>query len=349
MHSSSAHPINRADPASAAVHPCAKDTAQTELGADGGDGEAEALIELQACTWAVRCRDGLNADGQARLQAWLDAHPHHAAALDAVSDTLHSVQHLPADQAARLRAGLPERLASHRAEVSPSFWRRWLWPVAPHAAMAVVALSLGGAGWFGWWVQPTFEQSYASQRGQQLLATLPDDAAAGSTIQLDTATRLQAKLFRDRREVALSEGQAMFAVHPDKDRPFHVTTGDLRITVLGTRFSVRHTASGIDAGHTVVAVEEGRVRVERLTRDTHKASAKGAGVQATVELNAGQMLAAPGGQDAGSSVGTVTGIAPAAVAQWRGGRISFDQTPLIEALAEFERYGATGLLVTDPA
>lgn len=313
------------------------------------DGDTKDAIELQAATWAVRQLDGLDADGLARLQAWLAEHPQHAPALEAVSATLHSVQHLPVDQAARLRAGLPERLARHRAEAVPSRWRTWLRAVAPHAAVAVVVLSLGGAGWFGWWVQPTFKQSYASQRGQQLLATLPDDAAAGTTIQLDTSTRLQAKLFRDRREVELGEGQAMFSVHPDKNRPFHVSTGDLRITVLGTRFSVRHTASGVDAGRTVVAVEEGHVRVERLALSAPSTGAAGTDAQAVVELTAGHMLAAPDGSQAGGAVGTVTEIAPAAVAQWRGGRVSFDQTPLIDALAEFERYGATGLVVKDPA
>jgi len=336
MFPTSSHPIDHADPAPQG---------------DGVRAQAAAAeaVELEAATWAVRQRGGLDADGQAQLQAWLAAHPQHGPALEAVSATLHSVQHLPADQAARLRSGLPERLARHQAEAAPSFWRTWLRPIAPHAAVAVVVLSLGGAGWFGWWVQPTFEQSYASQRGQQLLATLPDDAAAGSTIQLDTSTRLQARLFRDRREVALGEGQAMFSVHPDKNRPFHVSTGDLRITVLGTRFSVRHTASGVDAGRTVVAVEEGRVRVERLALSAPTTGAESTDVQAVVELTAGQMLAAPRGQDSGSAVGLVSEIAPAAVAQWRGGRISFDQTPLIDALAEFERYGATGLVVKDPA
>jgi len=36
------------------------------------------------------------------------------------------------------------------------------------------------------------------------------------------------------------------------------------------------------------------------------------------------------------------------VAAWRTGRISFNDTPLTEALAELERYGNTGLVVLDP-
>lgn len=313
-------------------------------GADGQD-----ALEHEAATWAVRRHGGLDVEGYARLQAWLAADPAHAAALDTMAATLQGVRHLPAQDVARLRAALPDQMG--RAAPQPSFWNARLRPFVPHTAAAMLALAVVGAGWFGWWLQPTFEQAYASQRGQQIVTTLPDDAAAGSTVQLDTATRIQARLYRNRREVVLSGGQAMFAVHSDPGRPFLVIAGDLRITVVGTRFSVRHTTDGVDAGRTVVAVEEGRVRVERQS-----ASASGGarasvpqGAPAVVELTAGQMLEGPGQQDPDSGVGTVTSIAPAAVAQWRSGRISFDRTPLVQALAEFERYGPTGLVVRDPA
>lgn len=304
---------------------------------------SEEALELEAATWAVRRHGGLDADAQTGLQAWLGADPRHAAALDAMSATLQGVQQIPANEAARLRAGLPARAPRKASTGQPSPPRWSLRPFVPHAAAAMVVLALAGAGWFGWWLQPTFEKSYATERGQQILATLPDDTAAGSTVQLDTGTRIHARLFRDRREVALRDGQAMFSVHADTARPFHVLAGDLRITVVGTRFSVRHTATGIDAGRTVVAVEEGHVRVER-------AQAQGSSVgTAAVELHAGQMLEGRDGAEVGTDPFTVNTIAPQAVAQWRSGRISFSQTPLAQALAEFERYGNTGLVVRDPA
>lgn len=313
--------------------------------------QGDEALELEAATWAVRRHGGLDAQDQARLQAWLAADPRHAVALDALSATLQGVRQMPASDAARLRAGLPGRGSRHEAKAAaesaaaarPSFWSAVLRPLVPHAAVAMMVLVLAGAGWFGWWLQPTFQQSYASERGQQLLVRLPDDAASGSTVQLDSATRIHARLFRDRREVQLGDGQAMFAIHSDSARPFHVLAGDLRITVVGTRFSVRHTASGMDAGRIVVAVEEGRVRVERADGSGAAASSDAA----VVVLGAGQML--EGDRDAGTGVGTVSSIAPAAVAQWRSGRISFNQTRLDQALAEFERYGPTGLVVRDPA
>lgn len=318
MPTSSPHPAAPAAPAAASARARPDDTA----------------LEQAAATWALRRRAGLDAAGAAQLQEWLAADPEHAAALQAFSATLERVRALPAEDAQRWR---PQPAGA--ATAPRRGWRPWL----PHAAAAVVAIAVVGGGWVGWWRQPTFEQAYATTRGQQIRATLPDAGADGSTLQLDTATRVNVRLFRDRREVELRDGQAVFSVHPDSTRPFHVLAGDLRITVVGTRFSVRHTASGMDAGRTVVAVEEGHVRVAAIPRGVPAAGAAGAG--AAVDLRAGQTVSGTGqGQ-----LGPVATIAPAAVGAWRSGRLGFHQVPLGQALAEFERYGPTGLVVRDPA
>lgn len=298
-------------------------------------------LDIAAATWAVRCLGDLDAESSAALRSWLDANPRHAPALEALSATLRGVQQMPAHETARLRAGLPQRSTTAGSHTKPSFWQSCLRPLVPQAAAAALVLALGAAGWFGWWVQPTFEQSFASKRGQQLVATLPDDETNATTVQLDSATHLYARLYRDRREVQLRDGQAMFSVHSDKSRPFHVLAGGLRITVVGTRFSVRHTTAGMNAGRTIIAVEEGRVRVQHAVEPVD-------GVPAILELTAGQLLEGADSADITAGLGRVSSIAPAAVAQWRSGRISFNQTPLSQALAEFERYGDTGLVVHDP-
>lgn len=62
-------------------------------------------------------------------------------------------------------------------------------------------------------------------------------------------------------------------------------------------------------------------------------------------LTVGQAVAA----DAAGALGPVTAVAASGVALWREGRVAFDGTPLSQALAEFERYGDTGLRIRDPA
>ena len=110
----------------------------------------------------------------------------------------------------------------------------------------------------------------------------------------------------------------------------------MRVTVVGTRFSVRHTQTGLDAGQTRVAVERGRVRVARLDGKGREAAAGGAG--SLVDLTRGQAVVA----DAQGSLGPVQKVGAGEIAPWQTGRINFEATPLAQALAEFGRYGATG-------
>lgn len=300
-------------------------------------------MDMEAATWAVRRRNGLDAVGDAELKAWLATDPRHAAALDDMEAMVGEVQQLPDGDVAALRMVAPPRAPARPANPGRRQWLLGWGPLFPRAAAAAMVFSAVGGGWMGWarWrQQPTFEQAFSTERGQQRTVILPDThanaSATGSSLQLDTATRLEARLYRDRREVLLKDGQAMFTVQSDSARPFHVWAGALRITVVGTRFSVRHTASGLDAGQTVVSVEEGVVRVARAGTDA---------APDTLELTAGHMVVV---NDAGH-ISPVASVSAAAMAPWRNGRISFDQTPLAQAIAEFERYGQTGLVVRDPA
>lgn len=291
--------------------------------------------ELQAALWATRRHEGLDATAEARFQQWLAADPAHAAAYAGLSQGLEGVRQLPHDRVQALRDSLrgPAR-ATARPRPASAARRAWLLDLLPRTAAAAAVAAMAGGGWLGWdhWrAQPVFSRQYATARGQRLNVELPD----GSTLQLDAATRAEVLVYRQRREVRLLDGQAMFAVSPDAARPFEVRAGAALITVVGTRFSVRHTQAGLDAGKTVVAVESGRVRV---------AGTASAG-QAPVELAAGQGVSA----DGQGRLQDIVALQPEGVAAWRTGRVSFNDTPLDQALAEFERYGDTGLLVRDPA
>lgn len=296
-----------------------------------------SAAEAQALRWLVRREDGLDAASEAGFQAWLHADPAHRAAFDDLAGAWQGVDAIPAEGVARLRAGVPARgpAAPPARHAKPSGRAGWFaWAPGALAAGVVVAM-LGGGGWLGWnhWQQQAvFSQHYAAARGQQLETRLPD----GSTLRLDTASQADVTLYRQRREVRLPEGQVMFSVQGDKARPFDVLAGPLRITVVGTRFSVRYTPS-LGSRQVQVAVEEGHVRVAR-------ADAAGPGADA-VELTAGQAVAA----DGQGRLGPVVPVAAQGIAPWRGHRVNFDNTPLAAALAELERYGDTGLRVRDPA
>ena len=298
---------------------------------------SDDALYAEAAQWQVRRHDGLTAEEEAQFQAWLALGAGRKAAYARFDKVWNGLGELPTQSVARLTASLPPASTRQTPSVHEHKPRGWLsgWAgVARPMATAALVICVAGGGWLGWnhWqAQPVYTETFATARGQQLSVELPD----GSMLGLDTATRAQVTLYRDRREVRLPEGQALFTVKADAARPFHVFTERMLVTVVGTRFSVRNTRTGL-AQNVGVQVEEGRVRVSRLD--------EGKPAGAPVLLTAGQQVQS----DAAGRLAPMA-PAPAGAMPWREGRVNFDRTPLGQAVAEFERYGATGLVIKDPA
>ncbi|WP_322044249.1 FecR family protein [Paraburkholderia sp. J67] len=308
----------------------------------------DADVETQAATWLVRRQNGVAAQDEAAFQDWLARHPSHRLAYAQLDETWQRLDRLPQQDVARWRAeraGEQREIASDkrraggdraRAAVLASPGRRAFLPRFAVAGTAFAAAGAGVIGWEYWQNSPTFSAQYQTRRGELQTVSLPD----GSKMDLDTDTHVEANLYRHRREIRLLQGQAMFTVQSDPHCPFHVLAQAVTVTVVGTRFSVRCTQTGLEHGSVRVAVEEGRVRVA-----TEAAGATGSGTQRSVELGAGQTVAT----DADGLLGAIDAISPAEVAVWRKGRVSFENTTLQRALEEFARYGATNIAVDDPA
>ena len=300
-------------------------------------------LRRQALGWMVRRNDaGWTAQDEALFQHWLSADPRHAQMYAQCDGRWAQLDAMPADLVAGLRLKLEADKAQqaremhtkpHRAQASR---RHFLfWP----ATSAVTMAAMGGVGYMAWQhlqAQPLSVQAYHTDRGQQQSIVLAD----GSRVRLDTATRIEVRMFRQRREVRLLDGQAMFDVQHD-GRPFHVLAASHRVTVVGTRFSVRYTPDIPGNDGVQVAVEEGKVRVAAL-HDTELDAG-------TYDLQAGQLLTA-GEQlqaDRSGGAGDVISVSADGIAPWREQRVSFVDVPLSQALAELERYRPTGLVVHD--
>ena len=307
-------------------------------------------VDVAAMAWHGRREQGLDADDEALFRLWLAADPAHLAAFSGLDESLRMLRGLPAERTAHLRRAHPQPastpvLTPASAPASPPRARPGLGArlaaaltVRPAAlAFCCVALLAVGVGWRQWWRQPTFEQVYTAQRGQLLDVALPD----GSQLTLDTGTRVEVTLYRDRRLVRLPRGQAMFSVARDTARPFTVLAGPARVTVLGTRFAVRCRDCEGQAAEVDIEVEEGRVGVGRAGLDGDG----GAGhADPAAQLRAGQFVRVSGA----AGLGAVAAVNPGGIAPWRKGLIRFVSTPLAEAVREFERYGAVNLVVADP-
>ena len=96
--------------------PSSLDTTAGHLPEGTAADDTDAL-EQEAATWAVRCNAGLDAQGQAALQAWLAADARHAPALDAMRTSIAGVQNLPAqDLASWGLACKPHNMEAHQLE-----------------------------------------------------------------------------------------------------------------------------------------------------------------------------------------------------------------------------------------
>ena len=202
--------------------------------------------------------------------------------------------------------------------------RRWRQALVATLAIAVAA----PAGWIGWQLGGLHEASYASGVGRLETVRLAD----GSAATLSSDSRLQVRMTRGERHVALLQGEAYFDVAHDAGRPFVVAADGRRVVAVGTRFSVRR-----DRQELRVVVTEGKVRLD---------SPPGADGRATPVslLPAGSIATA--GRD-----GVLVRSLPVAEAEryleWRSGFLTFDDTTLAAAAAEFNRYNARKLELAD--
>lgn len=153
----------------------------------------------------------------------------------------------------------------------------------------------------------------------------------GSRVELNTNTRLTARISEETRTVELERGEAYFEIAHDETRPFIVEAGDRRVTVLGTKFTVRR-----EAGEVEVIVTEGKVRIDWLDAESLAAPTvveKGARVLAREEAT---LVAAVSAERLNAELG------------WRQGLLIFDEMDLEAVAAEFNRYNRIQIEVADP-
>jgi transmembrane sensor len=121
--------------------------------------------------------------------------------------------------------------------------RSWL-------AIAASALIVALAG-AAWWQAERFP-IYTTDIGERRSITLTD----GSTVDLNARSKLRVEFSNNERRVELLDGQALFQVAKDKNRPFIVASGEATVRAVGTQFDVYRKPNG-----TTVTVLEGRVAV----------------------------------------------------------------------------------------
>lgn len=268
-------------------------------------GEDEATTE--AARWLIALEEEPdNAELRARFEAWRAASPANAAAWANTSDVYELI-------------GTPEYMAHREARRAWSGRRRRLVVGAALALAACLAfVTLPG-------LLLRLQADYTTSTAELQAHTLPD----GSTVNLAPDSAIEVLYGGNDRGVRLLRGEALFEVRPDPSRPFRVKAGVVETTVLGTVFDVRLLDEG-----TVVAVREGKVRVDDRTAAPPVSESLEAGDWVRIERNAKPHR----------------GNLPAAeVAAWRAGQIIARDRSIGDVVDELRRSYGGGIVITNGA
>ena len=234
------------------------------------------------------------------------------------------------DAAADTVVEFPSVEAGVRGKASASPRRRrglWQW-----AAAATVILTVVAGVWYS-----TLPQAgiYTTGLGEQRRLVLGD----GSVIDMNTQSKLTVRLSEKLRSIDLIEGEALFTVARDTERPFVVASEHATVRALGTQFNVHKRD-----GEVLVTVLEGRVAVERK-RAANQSGAVGSLAAGPVELGAGDaaevLPAAP--------IRTQAKVNTEQTVAWTERRLIFENEPLFAVVAEFNRYNPRQLVIEDDA
>jgi transmembrane sensor len=276
--------------------------------------ESSRFIDQQAADWiARRDRGPLSEEDAKALDLWLNGDPRRrgaflrAQALSLMSESGRALG--PQFD--------PQRFAAPAVHRRPRLSRRrvltWAGGGAAGAAVAAFGVGVSTAG------------AITTGMGEVRRVTLDD----GSTVMLNTETRVRVRYSRKVRRVELAYGEAYFTVVPDPVRSFVVDVSGAPLHTDRAAFRVRK----LSGAPVDILVDQGGLVIEVPRPVLLKANTRL--VVAPSALGAAQPQA----------------IAPDLVSRelaWRDGKIAFEGERLDEAAAEFARYSRTRIEIRDP-
>ena len=308
--------------------------------------KGRAAIAEQAGEWFVANDEGsLDARDSAALATWFKTSPVHIEEFLGVSAVVRDLKQARTDPQYSLEAILA-RARTEDEEPVQRLWPRetetvrgrpfWSWFPAAVAMAACALLSVGLL--LRWNLRSTERPAatdgiaalhFETRHGEQLTQRLADN----SVLHLNTDSAVSIRYSKGERLVTLRSGQASFEVTHETNRAFRVHAGSADITDLGTKFDVR-----LDGGSTVITVVEGRVTVgPRTSRQSPSLR--------PIELNADQQVRVADG------VWPATPVAVDAerTTAWLHRQIVFQNEPLEQVAAEYNRYTAKPIEIATPA
>ena len=259
-------------------------------------------IEARAAEWiAERDGDAWSHQRERDLDAWLEESVAHRVAYLRLHAAWQRADRLRALRSAESSARPVCAAPSVRTAPRPRRLQAWGFGAVVGIAVFGSAVLLNGN------LRPSGSpQAFATPIGARESVSLED----GSKLTLNTSTQLRARISGNERVVWLDDGEAYFDIAHDTARPFVIIAGNRRVTVVGTKFSLRR-----DGDRLKVDVVEGRVQVQ-------------AGASSPTLLSRGETAI---GEGTNVLVSHRTERQSLAATSWLDGRLIFDQMTIAEA------------------
>lgn len=289
--------------------------------------ELDQLLAQQAATWIDTLRNPTPAEREAFV-AWLKESPRNVRdflQMQAIDRELGNIDVGRELNVEALITAVNPRITPLRtgSVASPTgrSWRarRWL------RYVAVLVLATGTGLW--WATQELGVNRYRTTVAEQRTLQLED----GSVVWLNARSRLEVRFRSSTRKLRLLEGEALFRVSHDVNRPFIVETTEGTIRAVGTQFDVYERN-----GSTDVAVLEGQVAVSPTS--------SGAGVAPPSRLVLPSQSATISG---GGHVWVRVEPHVEDAVSWRERRVTFRDRTLGDITAELNRYSRRRILLGD--
>ncbi|MDB5424925.1 MAG: hypothetical protein JWQ29_2341 [Phenylobacterium sp.] len=269
----------------------------------------------EASGWLARLQrdDVTESDGEA-FEAWLGAAPANRTAYRQAVAVWHEFEAAADEVLSELAVD------ARRAPVRSAPTRRWMVGAGGFAIAAGLALAVMPS-----MLTQSVAQTYVTGKGQHQRITLAD----GSLVDLNAETRLSVRFAGSKRQVVMSDGEAIFDVAHDAQRPFTVEASNRVVRVVGTQFDVRNRQ-----GELIVTVARGRVQVR---------PAVSAASGREFLLTPGQRL-----EIDRAGVEELKAVDPQEAFSWRAGRLVYRGQPLADVVADLNRQFVEQIEIADP-
>jgi transmembrane sensor len=284
--------------------------------------ERSRQVNEEAAGWLLTLEQDASSETDGRFRDWLERSADHVRAFLEISAVDRDLEGMDRDR----RIDLDALIAAVRQdgsqkvvalqEPAPKKKRGFVESHARWIGVAAGLLAVVVSVWL--WAPHRQSDRFETLVGEQRAVKLDD----GSLVHLNTRSRIEVRFDERAREVRLLEGEALFVVESDTQRPFRVLSGSAVVQVLGTEFNVyRHAQS------TTVSVVKGRVKVSD---------------QLVLSEGEGAEVARTGAV----SKQPATKVARAVV--WRQRQLSFDHDSLAYVAEQFNRYNRLQIRIMDP-